>query len=189
MKARHGIFLIPIFCLSVGAFAAADTVMIYVEAVPAKDSGVVPEAVVTDGAALRSALEEGIMDEFFSNGHIVFNEPPAKPADGAQAQTVALEGESRNSGEIQKWYEVQRTAVSGGATRLVEVMFVYVPDETGKKARPVDARYSLWELKPRGLLRSGAVDAATMVARAAEGEDYVSKLMGQTIAIDLLNAW
>ncbi|HUX12376.1 MAG TPA: hypothetical protein VMW87_05070 [Spirochaetia bacterium] len=189
MKARHGICLIPIFCLAVGAYAAADTVMIYVQAVPAKDAGVLPEAVVKDGAALRSAVEEGIMDEFFDGGHIVFNEPPVKPAGGVQSQTVALEGESRNSAEIQKWYEVQQTAVRGGATRLVEVMFVYVPDETGKKAHPVNARYSLWELKPRGLLRTGAVDATTLTDRSVEGVDYVGKLMGQTIAIDLFNAW
>lgn len=177
MRARQLVYFLFFLAASGTAFAAADTVMIYVEASPVNNSAVAPP-VVNDASSLRSAVEEGIMDEFFSAGHIVFNELPPRDAD-----------HSSQAAELELWRNLQLIALSGGAARMVEVFFTYEPNEAGKRAVPVAGRYSLWELTPKKLVSSGTVTAAPISAGTKRGDGEVSRLLGQTIATDLLNAW
>jgi hypothetical protein len=177
MRARQLACILLLLGVAGTAFAAADTVMIYVEAAPVNNSTITPP-VANDAATLRSAVEEGIMDEFFSAGHIVFNELPPKDAD-----------HSSQASQLELWNSLQQVALSGGAARMIEVFFTYKPNETGKSAVPIAARYSLWELSPKRLVSSGDVSAAPIAAAARNGDGEVSLLLGQTIATDLLNSW
>jgi len=177
------VLLLAILLLSATtATALADTVMVSVDIEPAGtiDTATdrMPSAATGDATTLakaadtlREALEQGIMDQFFNAGHIIFNGPSAASTD---IHSVSLR---------------QQSARLGGASRLILVELAYRADPALKKALPISARYSLWRLDTRQIVESGTVNADSLVHATKIDENQLSLLMGQTIATVLLNRW
>jgi len=169
------VLLLAILLLSATtATALADTVMVSVDIEPAGTIDTATDDATTIAKAadtLRAALEQGIMDQFFNAGHIIFNGPSAASTD---IHSISLR---------------QQSARLGGASRLILVELDYRADPALKKTLPISARYSLWRLDSRQLVESGTVNADSLVHATKIDENQLSLLMGQTIATVLLNRW
>ncbi|HUX49603.1 MAG TPA: hypothetical protein VMW73_02340 [Spirochaetia bacterium] len=156
------------------ATVLADTVMVSVDATPAGTIATASDnsaALAKAADTLREALEQGIMEQFFNAGHIIFNGPPAPTTD---IHSVSLR---------------QQSARVGGASRLILVELAYRSEPALKKTLPVSASYTLWRLDTRQIVESGTVTADSLAHATKIDENQLCLLMGQTIATVLLNKW
>jgi len=138
-------------------FLAAETVMVsvYSSSLPAEEKGT-----PMNGRLLLSALEDGIMDEFFSAGHIAFN---------AEIFT----------GGIRDGNTILRSAREGGATRLLSVLVAFPKDGSADFER---VEYSLVSVADRRTVASGTVRAAELKRRTDAPRDEYFADAGRAIA-------
>ncbi len=149
--------IVGIGLLICAPFLAAETVMvsIYSPSLPAEEKGK-----PTNGRLLLSALEDGIMDEFFSAGHIAFN-------------AEIFTGGNRDGNTA------LRSAKEGGATRLLSVLVAF-PDGGGADFER--AEYSLVSVADRRTVSSGTIKAAELKRRPDAPRDEFFADAGRAVA-------
>lgn len=138
-------------------FVAAETIMVSVSAssLPAEEKGK-----PMNGRLLLSALEDGIMDEFFLAGHIAFN-------------AEIFTGGNRDGNAV------LRSAREGGATRLLSVLVSFSKDGSADFER---ADYSLVSVADRRAVSSGAVKEAELGRRPDGPRDEHFADAGRAVA-------
>lgn len=166
--------LVALLSLSAGT-VAAEAVLVSVR----DDSGLVSAEDEDEDYAARSrfhlsAVEDGVMSEFFDAGHIVFN-----------LGDYALSSES----EMQRRYTVRKAARDGGAAYVVQLSVVF-ERPTPDVLRPQRVEYRLWEVESGAMIVEGARTAP--FSRASDGSSEPgsrSARIGRGIAEELLAEW
>lgn len=182
MKARTlSVGVVSLFLLILPIMAEAETVMVYVRyiATPVTDDEEAYKIVIP--------LEDGIMNEFFDYGHIVFN------AGVERAPTLPFDGER----------ESLRMAKSGGARFLLEVQVVCSPVENlAKTPQPegsedpakkvLDIRHELQDITFQfSQVQNGEIlKKGKMPPKKVDGpKGDLSFSLGQRIARMVLHDW
>ena len=118
---------------------------------------------------LAAAVEDGIMEVFFDNGHIIFNTglnhemPPDPPF---KAERAAL-----------------RIAKSGGAGFLLEVRLGDLP---GENQAPLELAYILSNVMEDGEILRGQILVEEVMPEKLIGARELCTLMGRAVAIQAL---
>ncbi|MGM0673251.1 MAG: hypothetical protein ACQETQ_01010 [Spirochaetota bacterium] len=124
-----------------------------------------------------TALEDGIMDVFFEDGHIVFNwgEYEHSPTDEP---------------EIQRRYELREAAEEGGAAVVVQLAVSF--ERTGEgQLTPSRVRYELWDVDS-GEARASGERSAPFESSDEDSDSEAgsaSASLGRRIAKELLSEW
>ncbi|MFW6361100.1 MAG: hypothetical protein ACOC2R_05040 [Spirochaetota bacterium] len=145
----QSVFFMLFFCLSLAALPA-DTVMLFSE-VPT-GSGNKQDSVIY--------VEDGIMEVFFSAGHIIFNGGFLE-YDDQESEDAAKE----TFGDTPSF----REAKSGGAGYILQVQLKFTEDE--EEILPQKALYSFFELNSEKKLADGVV----LLSEAGDREELEDK--------------
>ncbi len=124
------IILLSVFGLSI----SAETVMLFSEK---------PDGIGNTHSSV-GYVEDGIMDVFFSAGHIIFN--------GGYQQLEEKDNESQKTFADTISF---RMAKSGGADYILQVQLLFTDDE--ENALPVKALYQFYRLESEEILADGEV--------------------------------
>ena len=123
------------------------------------------------------AVEDGVEDQFFSSGHIIFD---AGISDQVKAAPNSVNGSDG-------WAE--ETAKSGGATFLLIVSLEYAA-ATRSAILPSAATYRFMDLKTGSTLAEGNVDTKAPESELKTKKPYeIAFALGQKIAKFVMTSW
>lgn len=159
-----------------GAIGSAETVLIYVGDTSAS------EEEFKLCLPLSSALEDGVMNEFFDNGHIVFNA-----------------GIKMRSDFPEPPFESERLPVriakAGGAAYLLEIKIQYILEEKEggnfEVPRDLSADFIFSHVTSERVLQQGGLGTSVFHRNGGEAPDPEkdSYILGQMIAKEALSVW
>lgn len=169
------LMLIVLF-LSCSTLLFSETVMVYVVGHGRQEQENQEEEAVKEEVKdkLIVVLEGGAMDEFFENGHIVFD----------------MGAENGKNGEftIDEGSFPLYLAKSGGARFLLRISVQFSLEklkDNGKRLSPASAEYDLWQVNDAKVLKKGVVPAGQIKTEEETPENTSFKL-GKAVAQEAL---
>lgn len=162
-----------LFCLACTG-AVSETVMLYI------GNGVENEDQFEASLPLSMALEDGVMNEFFDRGHIIFNagiKPEQDfPETPFKADRLPV-----------------RIAKAGGAAYLLEVSINYSFEKAeGEKIdvkKGFSADYTFSQVTSFRVLQTGGLETAAIRGIEDPEPEKYSYILGQMIAREALSIW
>ncbi len=147
--------------LSAG-WTAADTVMVYLK--DAEQSDFISGGLIE----MATAVEDGVMDEFFSSGHIVFNYGISTRAESDELPFKAEE-------------PAVRSAKAGGAS---VILIVRLYPKSGEMPIPTAAAFEMRNIMEAKVLSNGYVNTAELQNKDEDSTDprQMCMLLGRTVA-------
>ena len=163
-----------LFLVLVAAAAVSETVMLYV------GNGVENEEQFEASLPISMALEDGVMNEFFNNGHIIFN------------AGIKLEQDFPET-PVKVERLPLRMAKAGGARYLLEVNINYAfergeDEEIGVK-NTFSADYIFSQVSSSRILQRGGITTASVSGIEDPEPEKYSYALGQMIAREALSIW
>jgi hypothetical protein len=148
----------------------AETVMLYARMQPVESH----QAANVDQFI---AVEDGVEDQFYNSGHIIFDAGVPETPTVAKASAVQTDG----------WAE--QTAKSGGANYLLFVNLGF-PTAATASSVPSTVSYRFMDLKTGSMLAEGSVDTRTAENDLKSKKPYeLCFAIGQTIAKYVMTDW
>lgn len=163
------LILLLLFALLPGMLFA-ETVMLLTRMHPA-------ETLKGANAERFVAVEDGVEDQFFNAGHIIFDAglPSAK------------EVHQSASGRTDRWAE--QTAKAGGASYLLIVDLEFPKNNTTAPI-PSSVSYRFFDLKTGGTLATGTVDTQSAKGEIGKKKPYdLCFALGRQVADNALSKW
>ena len=152
--------------LAYAMVVCAETVMINVSNGP--DSNFITAERLPD----VTALEDGAMELFFDNGHIVFN---------AGVSVDPKEGLRVDSRE-----RVFQLAKMGGASYLLDVQ---IGAETGERSLPKVVLYTFYQVIDKQIISRGSIPLADVLKAERAGSQDVCRDLGREVSEIVIGSW
>jgi len=164
---KRSVLILVFLCLE-ATWARSETVMLYVRDMTTDEDSA--EASIS----FFMALEDGVMDQFFESGHIIFDS-------GLQYVTVEEERFPERT--------AVRMAKSGGARVLLEIDMTYPPGPRDHTVLPLAARFTVSDILSGDSLHQGTISFSSIVESEKgnpKSDEELCTIWGKTIAGEAL---
>jgi len=158
------------FLLFAAAAAGAETVLLYI------GDGAGNGPVFRQCMPISAAIEDGVMNEYFENGHIIFN-----------AGVKAAAGYPEPPGSTEPL--PVRIAKAGGASYLLEVEMIYNLREGELQPSDFQAGYIFSNVHSSKVLQRGSFSSKSIGSEEAPGPEESGYRLGQMLARETLAIW
>ncbi len=169
-----------VLLLSLAAVVGAETVMVYV------GNTAESEDIFNLCLPISSALEDGVMNEFFDEGHIIFNAGIRFKPETAMEQEFPRPPFDADRLPI-------RIAKAGGASYLLEIQIHYIlhkgEEEAYELPEDFSADYVFSHITSSRVLQTGDMEYSAMNTGGDGKIEEYSYALGQAIAKEALSIW
>jgi hypothetical protein len=122
----------------------------------------------------RSALEAGVMDVFFEEGHVIFN---------------GILPEREESSEMQRRYDTVKLAEEGGASYIFLASLQYEVETEGAVFHPKAVVFTFFALSGEKSLYDGKIAVEDITIPEKAGPAEICFLLGKTAGTQTLHSW
>ncbi len=164
---RRTIALFLLLIIGICGTVAAETVMVAVD----NEKSAVPDEGIF---FYRSALEAGVMDVFFEEGHVIFN---------------GILPEREKMSEMQRRYDSIKLAEEGGAAFVFLASLQYEVAKEGSVFQPKAVIFTFYSLSGEKTLYDGKITLEDISIPEKAGPAEICFLLGKTAGTQTLHYW